>query len=281
MESADLFKDGSIGNHVVSLALSGWAKDDPMGALEWVRKNGEKFPDLVTDDAKLGLITGAAAQDPKLALQLIGELKLKDPNNSIRTITYAAKTPEERTATLAALREHFATVTDQAERDRLMNTAFSSLADNTAEDGFAAATQWISTAELSPKELETLATNLTYNVKSEETGQWIGWLGETLPAGKADEPIRDMIRHWTQSDYQAAGTWLAKAADSPTKQVAVRGYAETVAKYDPETAAQWALTLPAGKDRTETLRQIYQQWPKTDDASKAAAETFKTEHGIE
>lgn len=78
-ESSDLFKDSNMmSEHVISSSLAKWAKDDPLTALEWVRKNGEKLPDLVTDDAKCGMISGAATNDPKSAFKLIGEFKIKD-----------------------------------------------------------------------------------------------------------------------------------------------------------------------------------------------------------
>ncbi len=269
-ESSDLLKDNQMGNHAVSMALGSWAKDDPLGALDWVLKNGEKFPDLVTEEAKSAVISGAAAQDPKLALQLIGELKLKESSQAIRSITAAAKTPEERTATLAAIREHAASLTNQDERQKLENSAISSLVNSAVKDGFQAGSQWISNVGLSPKELENVSGSLTHAVKPAETGQWIEWLGEKLPADKADISIGRMIQNWTQKDYRAAGTWLANASDGPTKQAAIRSYAETVAPYDPETAAQWALTLPAGQQREKTMKRIHQQWPK-DDAAGAAA----------
>ncbi len=162
-----------------------------------------------------------------------------------------------------------------------MGSAITSLAHSAAEEGFASATQWIAGSDFSPKELEKLASWLSDNVKRDETGQWVEWLGETLPTGKADNSMCSMVRNWTRNSYQAAGTWLATAADGPTKQTAVRSYAETIARYDPETAAQWALTLPAGKNREETLQHIHRNWPKDDDASKAAAEAFAKKHGIE
>lgn len=276
-ESSDLLKDNRMGDHVVSMALGRWAKDDPMSALEWLRKNGEKFPDLVTEEAKGAVIAGAAAQNPKLALQLIGELKLKDSSEAVGNIAAAAKTPEQRSATLAVFREHAATLTDQAERERLMKSSILLLAHSAANDGFKTGSQWI-THSLSPKELENLAVGMFYGVaKPAETGQWIEWIGKTLPAEKADKSIASWVGNWTQKDYRAAGTWLANAPDGPTKQAAVRSYAETVAPYDPEAAAQWALTLPADEKRAQTLRRIHQQWPK-DDAAGAAA--FAKEHGI-
>lgn len=52
---------------------------------------------------------------------------------------------------------------------------------------------------------------------------------------------------------------------------------EAVAEYEPQVAAQWALTLPAGEARQRTLLRIYQNWPKADAAAAAA---FAKEQGL-
>jgi len=89
-----------------------------------------------------------------------------------------------------------------------------------------------------------------------------------------------MVSGWTQSDFQATGAWLNTTPTGPLKNSAIRSYAETVSRYEPEAAAQWALTLPPGEDRDQTLNRIYKNWPKKDDASKAAAEAFKSQYGV-
>jgi len=88
------------------------------------------------------------------------------------------------------------------------------------------------------------------------------------------------MERWTEKDYQAAGTWLTQAADGPAKQAAVASYAKTVAPYEPETAAQWAITLPPGRTRIIALQTVYEKWPKNDPAAKEAAEAFAEKHGI-
>ena len=118
------------------------------------------------------------------------------------------------------------------------------------------------------------------NLHHNEVGQWIEWAGETLPADQAKAQIGPLMQDWIENVYQAAGTWLAKAPAGPTKEAGISAYAVAVSHYEPETAAQWALTLPPGKERDQTLRQIYQNWPTTDSAGKEAAEAFKVEHGI-
>ncbi len=276
-ESSDLFKDNGMGKHLISSSLAKWAKDDPMGALEWTKKNGEKFPDLVTDDAKRGMISGTAATDPALAFKLIGELGLKDTTQAISSIMSAAKTPEERTATFAAYRAHLATLSDEKSRGALSTTAIGTLGSSLGREGFQSATAWIEKASLTPEELEGVAGSLNHSVKSAETGQWIEWMGGKLPPEKVNANIRNLVTNWTRNDYQAAGKWLATAPDGPAKVSSVRAYAETVSTYEPVTAAQWAMTLPPGKDREDTLKRIHNNWPENDPAAK---EAFAKEHGI-
>ncbi|MCX6878477.1 MAG: hypothetical protein NTW21_32380 [Verrucomicrobia bacterium] len=279
--TSELAKDDVSGGYVVSSSLARWAKDDPQAALAWVRQHAASHPDLVTDDAKRGLLSGAAIQDPRLAFRLIGELGLKDPDEAIRNIVSAAQTPDERSTMLAALREHLATLTDAGARDAAATANLTILANGVGRDGFAAASQWLAAAKLSPAELAGVAAGLNYDTgHSGETGQWIEWLGETLPSGKSAYRIQYLVASWTYSDSQAAGQWLAATPDGPAKNTAIRSYAETISRYEPETAAQWALTLPVGSTRDETLRQIYQNWPRRDPAAVEAAAAFAQQHGI-
>lgn len=277
-ESSDLFKNDGMGRGVISSSLAKWAKDDPTAALDWVRKNGEKYPDLVTDDAKEGLIAGAAEQDPRLAFRLISELGLENVSGAGQAIIGAARTPEERTASLAALREYLATLPEWKDRDLIGLNAINELGQKAAKDGFEAGSKWIDGAGFSPEEIRRMANDLGTSSSGGDTGKWIEWVGESVPDEKIG--VQTMVRQWTENDYQAAGKWLATAAPGPTKDAAVRSYAETVSRYEPETAAQWALTLPPGTDRTETLRNIYQNWPKNDEASKEAAAAFAKAHGL-
>ncbi|HEY1121423.1 MAG TPA: hypothetical protein VGE67_07465 [Haloferula sp.] len=280
-DSSGVLKMDGMEKQAMSTSLAKWAKDDPMAALEWVRKNGEKMPALVDDNAKRGMISGVAAQDPKLAFKLIGELGLKDGDRSIDSIVDAARTPAERTATLAALRDHLATLPEGDARDRASVGAIRSFFQNAVRDGFDAGTRWIENAGFTPDELGRIGdSGIQHSIKGSDTGKWVEWMGKTLPEGKADNGIRNMVSNWTESDYQAAGKWLASAPEGRAKELSVRSYAETVSSYEPESAVQWADTLPPGKGKEDTLKRIYQNWPKDNEASKAAAEAFKKERGI-
>ena len=276
-ESPDLMKENVICNQAMSTSLAKWAKEDPAAALEWVCANSAKFPDLVTDYAKYGMISGTAMNDPQLAFKLIAELGIKDGEHAIRMIARAAKTSEERTATLDALCAHLTTLPEGEIRDLASEAAFEALGKNTAKEGFEAGSKWLENAALTPEQLAKFC-KFAYIMKGEETGKWIEWIGTKLPIEKSKDNIRRMVQNWTENDYQAAGKWLAATPDGPSKNISIRCYAETVAKYEPETAAQWAMTLPPGQDRDETLKSIYQKWPGNDDAAKQA---FRKSHGIQ
>ena len=275
-ESLSFLKNVGMTKEVMSSSLTSWAKDDPTAALQWVLSNGIKFPDLVDDQAKRGVIYGTAKNNPRLAFKLITELGIKDGNDAIRNIADGAKTPEERTATLAALRDHLATLPEGEVRDKASATALQSLGQNAVKEGFEAGSKWLETAALTPEQLAKIC-DFSSNMKREESGKWVEWLGAKLPIEKSKNSISKMVRSWTESDYQAAGKWLAATPNGPAKNTSIRSYAETVARYEPETAAQWAMTLPPGEDRQETLKNIYQRWPENDEAAKQA---FKKLHGI-
>ncbi|MCP5532603.1 MAG: hypothetical protein H7A49_12545 [Akkermansiaceae bacterium] len=292
-ESSDLLGDQGemMGKHIVGSALATWAKDDPMGALEWVRKNGESHPDLVNDETKASLLSGVASKDPALAFDLLGQLYGKaeldahsDPGTAISRITGAARTPEERTATLAALRAYAAARASDSMREGALHGGLRSLTFGSGyrNAGYESTTTWLDSANLTPAELTAATQNIEHSVRLEDSGRWIEWLGRSdLPEKKSNERIHRLASEWTREDYQAAGQWLATAPDSSAKQTAVQAYAQTVFPYEPDIAVQWANTLPAGKTRQQTFEAIHKSMPRNSDAEKAAAEAFATEHGIE
>ncbi|RFC46749.1 MAG: hypothetical protein DUW69_001611 [Verrucomicrobia bacterium] len=280
-ESSALFTDAQIGGRVLATSLACWAKDDPLAALKWLRHHSEEYAALITEDTKVGMISAAAIQYPKFAFKLIAELDLNDSTQAIQSVVDAADTPPLRSATLAGLRAYLTTLNDATARDTTADHVLHDLALGSIRDGFESASQWLASSRLSPAEIEAFAGGLSPQPKSADTGRWIDWLGSALPPEQAEAKIRGFVSTWTQSECLAAGTWLGSAADSPAKHTAIRAYAETVASYQPEVAAQWAMTLPVGDERDATLKQIYQKWPKSDTNAIEAAAAFAKEHGIE
>ncbi|MGB6219620.1 hypothetical protein [Haloferula sp.] len=270
-ESSELLGMDGMGKHVVSSSLSRLAERDPFAAMDWIRENGEKNPDLVTDDTKAAVIAGAARQDPAMAIQLMEELKMEHSGSAANGIARAASTSEERLRLLESLR-------GLADGKDLKQEVLRSLGQQVTQDGYEASVEWLNEANLSDKELKVFGEGLNYHQTQKDTGKWLDWMGEAYSGDEVKERTTRLMGDWTRNDFQAAGTWLNDAEDGPTKQAAVKSYAETVAPYEPEAAAQWALTLPSGKDRDQVIKRIHAEWKKKDEAAAAA---FATEQGLD
>ncbi len=242
-------------------AISGWARKEPIMAMDWLSKNGEKFPRLISDDLKISSLYSITPNDPQLALKAVGELNIQDKSRAIYQIGYAPKTPAARTRCLAAIHDYLATLPDEKSRKAATKGAMGGLSQSLESEGYAAATQWITREKFSPAELENLATEFQSFEKTDGAGVWIDWMSANLPASTSVGHIDKLVRKWTQADYPAAGKWLSTTPAGPTKNAAIRSYAETVSTVDPATATQWAMTLPPGPDRDATLKHIQDKNP--------------------
>ncbi|MEO5713986.1 MAG: hypothetical protein ABIT37_10915 [Luteolibacter sp.] len=275
--SSDLMDDSDMGQQVIISSLGKLAKEDPRAALAWIQENSKNHPELADDDAKCSVLAGAAQSDPKLAFKLMTELGLKETPGAIQSITEAGKTPQERAAILSAFRDHLASISDPTERDAQREEALGGLARTITGESFDSVTKWVSSQNLSPEESDQFAGGISFDTTKAETGKWIEWMTKTLPPDKLGEHVGDLVGQWTQQDYLSAGKWLTAEPEGPAKTAAVKSYAETVAEYEPQVAVQWAMTMPAGQEREDTLKSIYENWPNKDAAAKAA---FAAEHGI-
>jgi hypothetical protein len=81
-------------------------------------------------------------------------------------------------------------------------------------------------------------------------------MSEKLPPAQHEIQVNHMINQWASNDYQAAGQWLLETPAGPSKTTAIKSYAETVAHHHPESARQWANSLPPGQDRDDLLQRI-------------------------
>lgn len=266
-ESSDLKgMEGMMGDHVVSAALGKWAEKDPMAALEWLRENSEKHSKLVTDQAKAAVIAGAAKQDPKLAIRLLDELELKNSGQVTMSLAMSARTAEERNSLIAALRE------GGEKKQELLHSVLGSMAHQVTSGKFEDGQAWLATANLSETEMEKFAESISTWQSSADTGKWIDWMADKLPPGQLGPKRDEMVSQWTRQDFKAAGDWINNSPEGPAKIAAVKSFAKTVAPFEPETAVQWANTLPAGPERNRLLEEI-----RTTKASPAEDDLIWTE----
>ena len=279
LESLDLLPEESA-KWLISRGLGDWAARDPAAALAWIRRNLADHADLISNEARCAVITGTAKADRKLAFRLIGEFDLDNPADATQGIVGTAKTPQDRIAALADLREYLPTIEDESTRWRAGDYAIAVIGRVLAKDGFQAASEWAGSAGLAALELASFASDIGTSIKDGDQGKWADWLGQKLADGYYQRPIRQVMLYWTQKDHKAAALWLNSAAAGPVKNFAIRVFAAEVANHQPEAAIPWALTLPTGPERDEILDKIYHNWPKKDPAGEAAAAAFEKEYQI-
>jgi hypothetical protein len=140
-----------------------------------------------------------------------------------------------------------------------------------------ASSAWLQSAALTQKETESLIDGMGWWQAKSDTGKWIDWMHGKLPEERFKPKVQEMIGNWARQDHKAAGEWINASKDAPVREAAAGTYAITVAPYEPDSAAQWAETLPAGKDRDEAFKTIHSEWKKKD--QEAAAE-FAKKHGL-
>lgn len=264
---------------VISESLEIWAKDDPVAAVEWMRKNPHDIPEEMITASRDRVLHSAAEKDARLAFTLAAgfETDASDTVTALHAIVSAATTDEARNLTVVGLRDYLTAHKDDPGSGERVSQSFGHLSWGFKPDGFDAASQWIAKAGLNPKELEGFCAGLSISSELDDPARWIEWMGEVFPQGAGADPIVNLVSRWTRDDYEAAGKWLGAAAASPAKNAAIRGYAQTISKHDPETAMRWIMTLPPGEYQDSTLKQVLGNWPKDD---PQGAEAFKAKHGI-
>jgi hypothetical protein len=250
-ESSDLKGLEGMGSHVVTMALGKWAEKDPIAAMEWVKKNSEKYPDVISDQTKTAILAGAAKQDPKLALGMVKDLGVKEERQVAEGLARAARTPEERSALLQTLRSE--------KEGELSERTLNSLGGQLTNEGFEESQAWISSSKLSEKETEAIAQGISTWQAGADAGKWLEWMDGKVPEDTLKRKTDELVRQWTVSDYKAAGEWIGTLDEGTAKTAAIKTYANTVAPYEPEAARQWANSLPAGKERDELLKAIGEQ----------------------
>ena len=273
-------RDTGLGRQIAQSSLGALARESPHAALTWARDHAAGFPEIIKSTQET-LISNTAIQDPALAFEIIRESGPHRNPGDLEAFILSSSKPEMRTMAFAALRQHLVMIDDQNVREEVEQRAWAGLAPGIAQDGFESGSKWLISVNLTAGELSNVLQRMGIGLanarKMEDTGRWVEWAAGILPAVDGEKCVLDMVKGWTSNDFHSAGLWLNACPESPMKLTAVRAYAETLARTEPEAAAQWALTLPPGKVRDQTLNNIYQNWPKEDATAK---EAFATEHGV-
>ncbi len=230
-KTEDLDPAGHIFEAFISSTLARWAKSDPQGAVAWLRENGTKNPDQAGDDAKLGIIAGTAASDPRLAFQFIRELGVDDASDGVEKIMGAATNDGERLEIVKALREEIAKVGDGDEKAELVEGAYGELARGALDAGLANSKAWLEGVKMTPEEMEAFSEGVADRMASDpypsnEMAGWLEWMGKAGLTETTSANLARMARAWTEQDHKAVSRWLESAPEGPLKELVAKGFEE-------------------------------------------------------
>jgi len=276
----------------VSILLGKRAAQDPLAAVEWLRKLQADHPEIETRLARRDIIVKTAAKYPDLALKLLHDLDYpKDPVSRGQIIGMIAEAPQSddaRLATLAAMREYVRTEGDTDELKSLKAVTISRIASAVAKNGFDSSAKWLSRANLDDAELWRFVTSVgEYDSTKGDTGRWLNLIAEKFPYGSLSErkivekDWRQMVwrsaNDWGLHDSPAVGKWLATLPPGELHEECTCGFAWSLAEDYPDTAAQWFKTLKDQEHGREMLRKVY---TKLLAAHPDAAAVFAERHGL-
>jgi hypothetical protein len=277
-ESKDLFGKGTMVNHIVGTALHSWAETNPEAAMQWLKSNETPPNGITREELQNAVLGGAAKHDAAKAFHLLSEMGLEASTDACEAIaTSLADTQTGRESLLKAMRDYVSDMENQRGARTISATVMESVARGVGKNSFESVSQWLDRESLPESDIASFAEGLSWFSTGNETGAWLDWLSQRLPADQLQQPVEGLVGDWVEEDYLAAGKWLTQLPEGPAKTPAIKAYAEAVAAYDPETAVQWAMTISDESARKATLMAIHNNWP-TEDADGAAS--FAAQHGL-
>ena len=251
----------------------------PEEVIRWYEDHGGAFSDREKEVISDRVLRALGQTDPALAFRMIKGLGVQNIEGATGAIAASARTLDQASESLAAFRDHLPTYGTPEAQASLRFEMNMSLIGNAFNHGYDEAVDWIGKAGFSQKELADYVFRVRRNLRSsEEATRWLGWIDKNITDRTVvAQVIPDLVGDWTQADHKAAGEWLERQSDSDMKTAAVQRHALTLSPHQPEAAARWAITMPAGEARTATLKMVMERWQASD---PGAAGAFAGQHDL-
>ncbi len=232
----------------VSGVVGSWAQQDPSNALAWLEKNRESLGKDY-EEALQQAIRQSASRDPGLALANLSRIGTEGKRTTSANALARSLTDDGARASLVA--ELRVSTLDSTNRKDVLSGLGSGLMDHSSTGPGA----WIK--ELSPDEAVTVAEGLSKNLNaSARPDAWLDWMEKSLPPEKVADTARPMLTTWINDDYEAAGEWINRQPAGDFRNAAAANYARMMAKRFPDTAKDWAATLPEGPEKQRLLEDL-------------------------
>lgn len=274
VNSTDLIDKAANAKDLVKMSLASWAGKDPEAALSWLERNESALPGEIASESRRNTIAAVFSKDLAMGLRLARELDKEDLDEMSSQLGNFIPKPAEQLELLRLLRKDAGTPSDGILREGTIRGLAHSLATRSFEE----ARDFLEEGDMSESEQTLLAERIGAETRSmKDPGAWLPWVQEHSPEEKAGDSVKSIVHHWTTTDFRAAAAWIGEQPTGTLRNTATHEFARTVAGHEPESAAEWALTLPPSEERIALLRHIHRNWQGRDEAEAAE---FAAAHGL-
>lgn len=218
-----------------------------------------------------------ARVDPENAISLLlspkGVKQLDSMNDLPSRIADELRNPEEHRKFLAALRTQAEKFPDAAYLKQLRAGYVTEL-QRKAIGWPADEAIRLAELEFTPEEKKGLLPILD---SSDEPGAWVDWVAKLDWNESREHPIGGFVRNWMQFERATVRAWLDKQPEGSLRNTAVKNYSLSLAETDPAEAADAAMMLPAGPERSHAFAVVRPIWKKRNPSAWVA---FAEERGL-
>jgi hypothetical protein len=224
-----------------------WGKVDPSSAFAWLEKNREALGNQYQNS--IGWVIGSSAgRDPALALAALSKL---DGKSRVEAANRLARNLSDEGAREALLTELRLAPLAQADGSEVLK----GLGNGMASTPCGEEVSWM--GKLSESESVNIAEGITQSDKSlDHPATWLDWMGKSLLPEKVVDTAKPLLTKWINDDYEAAGEWINKQPPGDFRNDAAANYSRMLLKRFPDTARDWANTLPEGSEKRQLLEDL-------------------------
>ncbi len=240
---------GRMARFATHSAMSGWAANDPQGALDWTVTNDSEGVEI------LGLVSGWASVDLAGAADyVIGLEEGPERSRAVGVVVnnYLQEGPDYAVAWANSLPE-----------GDFKTGVVGNLSRQWANIDAPATAQWVTgyaDTELGERAVPVVASQWA----REDPAEAAAW-ASSLPEGSSKEKgLSAVANRWASTDPNAAGEWLNSLPPDPSLDSAVDSFARRISSDDPEGAVSWAESIIDPELRSDSVTKVGQEWYRQD-----------------
>lgn len=199
---------------VIRNTLGTWIHKNPDEVLKWMKKSHHSLSDNIAVSAIRQFAPKIVQTDPLQTFDFISEFS-EEPHAWFPNILQSCNlTSDERVQAISRVSEMAGELKDPVAAKAFIakNLRAFVLSQKSHEADFQTAIDTIKGANLQLEDYEFIwnpaKDDLGHLIKNEETGKWILWLRDHVPAEKSRRRIKQLLERWNKWDEQAAAQFI-------------------------------------------------------------------------